>query len=98
MAYCWFPTRKNTTASLFYLHLRPLDSKLAYSPSLLSYSVVYYSHCPVTVQMLTGTKNIEHLKKQGFYFKTSYFLWSRKKQIENVFGELVCNKAKTTEL
>lgn len=47
MAYCWFPTRKNTSASLsIFSFWRPLDSKLAHSPSLLSYSIVYDSHCP----------------------------------------------------
>lgn len=44
------------------------------------------------------TNNIYHFKKKtSFYFKTIFFLLIKKTK-KNVFGELVCNKAKTKEL
>lgn len=44
------------------------------------------------------TNNIYHFKKKNkSLFQNNFFPFDQKNK-KNVFGELVCNKAKTTEL
>lgn len=80
MAYCWFPTREDTAASLFYLFgfLRPRDISLhirhVYWATVLSTTVTALVQEPV----LLGTNNIYHFKKTNFYFKTIFSFEDKK--------------------
>lgn len=66
-----FLQKRIRTTSIFYLvfffFLRSLDSKYAYSTSLLSYNIVYYNHCPFITANANGS-NIYHSKKTHFFF------------------------------